>query len=156
MKQYRNHPQKPHEYRGIIIINQTAICGVNVLSGLLQSIPSRSIDSCARLSETVPLSALGQMNRPRSRRLENRHRPSPSHHKSLTMSPRRPRNAKTCPENGCWSRTVCTCALRPSKPRRISVTPAAIQILVPVGSWITSAGSQESNAATPDQHHTPR
>jgi hypothetical protein len=26
--------------------------------------PSHNIDSCARVSETVPLSAFGQMNRP--------------------------------------------------------------------------------------------
>jgi hypothetical protein len=31
--------------------------------------PSSSIDSCARLSETTPFSACGQMKRPRSRRL---------------------------------------------------------------------------------------
>jgi hypothetical protein len=153
MKKNGNHPQNTHEYRGITRINQTAICGVNVLSGLLQSIPSRSIDSCARLRETVPLSAFGQMNRPRSKRLENKQRPSPSHHRSFTMSPLRPLNTKTCPENGCCSRTVCTFALRPSKPRRMSVTPAASQILVPDRSSITSAGSQGSNATAPDQRH---
>jgi len=38
---------------------------------------------------------------------------------------------KTCPENGCCSSTVCTFALRPSNPRRISVMPAAIHIFVP-------------------------
>ena len=139
-----------------MIINQTAICGSNVLSGLLQSIPSRSIDSCARLSETTPLSAFGQIKRPLSRRLENRQREYPSHHKSLTISPLRPRNAKTWPENGFSLSTVCTCALKPSKPRRISVTPAAIQILVPVGRSITSAGSQEPNARVPDQRHSRR
>ena len=41
--------------------------------------------------------------------------------------------------------TFCTCALRPSKPRRRSVTPAAIQTLVPTGSWITCADSPGSN-----------
>jgi hypothetical protein len=35
-----------------------------VRTGRLQSMPSSSIDNCARVSETVPLSALGQMNRP--------------------------------------------------------------------------------------------
>ena len=64
--------------------------------------------SCARVRQTVPSVACGQMNRPRSRRLANRHSPSPSHHKSFTMSPLRPRKTKTCPENGCCSRTVCT------------------------------------------------
>src|ERR1035438_10515895 len=109
--------------------------------------PSSNIESCARVRQTVPSVACGQINRPRSRRLANRHRPSPSHHKSLTMSPLRPRKTKTCPENGCCSSTVCTFALRPSNPRRISVTPAAIHIFVPVRRSITCANSQGSNDA---------
>ena len=79
----RTHPQKAHEYRGITLVNQTATSGVQVRSTRRQSMPSRSIESCARLSRTVPLSAFGQMNRPRSRRLANRQRPSPSHHKKF-------------------------------------------------------------------------
>src|ERR1019366_8854448 len=51
--------------------------------------------------------------------------------------------------------TFCTCALRPSKPRRRSVTPAAIQILVSTGSWITGADSPGSNATEPDQRRSP-
>jgi transposase len=51
-------------------------------------------------------------------------RQSPSHHRSFTMSPRRPRNTNTCPENGCSCNTFCTCALSPSNPRRRSVTGA--------------------------------
>jgi hypothetical protein len=35
--------------------------------------PSNSIESCARVSDTVPLSTFGQTKRPRSRRFENRH-----------------------------------------------------------------------------------
>jgi hypothetical protein len=61
---------------------------------------------------------------------EGLRRPSPSHHSSFTISSLRPRNTKTCPENGCSCRTVCTWALSPSKPRRMSVTPAAILCLV--------------------------
>ena len=148
--------RNPHEYRGITLVTHTASCGVQVRSGLRQSMPSRSIESCARVRQTVPSVACGQMNRPRSRRLANRHRPSPSHHKSFTMSPLRPRKTKTCPENGCCSRTVCTFALRPSKPRRMSVTPAAIHILVPVRSSITCANSQGSISAVPDQRRSPR
>ena len=52
-------------------------------SGLRQSMPSSSIDSCARVSETLPLSACGHTNRPRSSRFENRQSPSPSNHKQL-------------------------------------------------------------------------
>jgi hypothetical protein len=43
----------------------TAICGVRVLSGRCQSMPSMSIESCARVRETVPSVACGQMKRPR-------------------------------------------------------------------------------------------
>jgi hypothetical protein len=53
----------------------TAICGV-VRIGRLQSIPSSNIESCACVSETVPLVACGQMNRPRSSRFANRHKTS--------------------------------------------------------------------------------
>jgi hypothetical protein len=105
--------------------------GVCVRCGLRQSMPSSNIDNCARVNETVPLCACGQMKRPRSSRFANKHKPSPSHHKSLIRSPRRPRKTKTCPENGFSSRTVCTVALNPVKPRRRSVTPAAIQMCVP-------------------------
>ena len=43
--------------------------GHAVRIGLRQSMPSSSIESCARLNETAPFSACGQMKRPRSRRL---------------------------------------------------------------------------------------
>lgn len=62
--------------------------------------PSSSIESCAALKDTVPLSARGHTKRPRSRRLANRHRPSPSHQRIFTRSPRRPRKTKSCPEKG--------------------------------------------------------
>jgi hypothetical protein len=96
-----NASGKPASIQGNHDRHHTATSGVQVRSTRLPSIPSRSIESCARLSRTVPPSALGQMNRPRSRRLAIRQRPSPSHYSSLTMSPLRPRNTKTCPENVC-------------------------------------------------------
>ena len=74
---------------------QPASSGRQVRCGIRQSIPSSSIDNCARLSTATPSSARGQTNRPRSRRLANRHSPSPSHHNSLTRSPRRPRKQNT-------------------------------------------------------------
>ena len=40
--------------------------------------PSSSIDNCARVNETVPLAACGHTKRPRSKRLANKHNPSPS------------------------------------------------------------------------------
>jgi len=45
----------------------TASCGSQVRSGRRQSMPSSSIDNCARVNETVPLVACGQMNRPLSK-----------------------------------------------------------------------------------------
>src|SRR5437660_442933 len=85
--------------------------------------PSNSIDNCARVSETVPPVACGHTKRPRSSRFANKHKPSPSNQRTLMRSPRRPRNTNTCPENGLCSSFVCTCALRPVKRRRKSVTP---------------------------------
>jgi hypothetical protein len=72
----------------------TARDGELVRVGRRQSMPSSSIDNCARLSDTAPSSACGQMKRPRSSRLANRQSPSPSHHSSLMRSPRRPRKTK--------------------------------------------------------------
>ena len=53
-----------------------------------------------------------------------------SHHDSLSRSPRRPRKTKMCPENGFSASALCTRALKPPKPRRMSVTPVTIQIRV--------------------------
>src|SRR5437588_11584443 len=41
-------------------------CGSQVRSERRQSMPSNSIDNCARVSETVPLVACGHTKRPRS------------------------------------------------------------------------------------------
>ena len=119
--------------------------------GRRQSMPSNSMDNWAGVSDTVPLSACGQMKRPRSSRFANRHNPSPSHHNSLIRSPRRPRKAKTCPENGFSFKTVCATALNPVKPRRRSVTPAAIQICVPVGNAIIGLALPTPPGRSPDR-----
>ena len=111
----------------------------NLLPVTVSEIPSSNIDNCAGVSDTVPLVACGQMKRPRSSRFAKRHSPSPSHHNILIRSPRRPRNTNTCPENGFSWRAVCTIPLSPVKPRRRSVTPAAIQMRVPAGSPIIRA-----------------
>jgi hypothetical protein len=95
--------------------------------------PSSSTDNCARVSETVPSVACGQMNRRFSRRLTNRHRPSPSNQSSFTM-PLPPRKTKSGRRTAVAPERSSTCALRPSKPRRMSVTPAASHIFVPVRS----------------------
>lgn len=98
-------------------------CAVRI--GCRHSTPSSSIDSCAALSTATPSGGAGQVKRPRSSRLANRHRPCPSHHSSLTRSPRLPRNAKTAPPNGSRFSRCWTSAASPSNPLRISVTPAA-------------------------------
>jgi hypothetical protein len=58
----------PNIYLLLCFYLQTAICGVAVRSGRRQSMPSSSMDNCARVSATAPFSALGQTNRPRSMR----------------------------------------------------------------------------------------
>jgi hypothetical protein len=106
--------------------------------------------SCTAESDTALLSACGQTKRPRSRRLANRHSPSPSNHKSFTMSPRRPRKTNRCPQNGLCASVVCTSAESPSKPFLMSVTPAASQIRVPAGSVIIdSARGRPGRRAAP-------
>lgn len=115
-------------------------------TGRRQSMPSSSIDNWARVSETVPPSAFGQMKRPRSRRFTNRQSPSPSHQSTLIKSPRRPRKTKTCPEKASISSAVCTNPLRPVRPRRRSVTPAAIQTCVPARKLIIAAGTPTQRA----------
>src|SRR6266404_1170846 len=78
--------------------------------------------------------------------------PSPSYQRTLIRSPRRPRNTNTCPENGFCSSLVSTNALSPVKPRRKSVTPAAIQMRVLAGSAIIAADTPTARAAKRDQH----
>ena len=104
-------------------------------------IPSHNIDSCARVSDTAPLVACGHTIRPRSRRLRNRHIPSPSCQINLIKSPLRPRKMKACPDRGRLSRALCTRPLKLAKPRRMSVTHATSQICVLAG--IIREGSQE-------------
>jgi len=67
--------------------------------GLRQSMPSSSIDNCARLNDTTPWSALGQTKRPRSKRLANR---QSRHHppENFDEIARLPRKTKTWPEYG--------------------------------------------------------
>jgi hypothetical protein len=85
--------------------------GRHVSSGQLQSIPSRSIDNCTSVRETLPLFACGQTKQPRSRRFVSRHRPLPDHHRTLSISPRRLRNANTWPQYGSSVSAVSTLAL---------------------------------------------
>jgi hypothetical protein len=117
--------------------------------------PSKSIDNCARVNDTVPLVACGHTKRPRSNRFWKRQRPSPSNHKSLIKSPRFPLNTKTCPENGACSSTVSTMEESPWKPRRKSVNPAAIQMRVPGLRSINAEDSQALCAQVQDQRRLP-
>ena len=119
----------------------TASCGVCVRTGRRQSIPSSNIDSCAGVKDTVPLVVCGQINLPLSSLFEKRHSPSPSNHKTLIKSPRLPRKMYTCPENGLSWSLVCTIPLNPTNPRRMSVTPATIQIRVPAANPIIGANA---------------
>lgn len=51
----------------------------------------------------------------------------------MTRSPRLPRKAYTAPPKGSWRSLCCTSAASPSKPLRMSVTPAARYTRTPVG-----------------------
>ena len=133
----------------------TANCGSHVRCGRRQSMPSNNIDSCARVNETTPSVARGQTNFPRSRRLQNKHSPSPSNQISFTRSPRRPRKMNTWPDIGLFSNLVCTSALSPVKPRRKSVTPAAIQICVLAGGPIIASDIATLPAPAQDPHSLP-
>jgi hypothetical protein len=115
--------------------------------------PSSSIDNCAGVNATAPFGTLGQTNRPCSRRLANRHIPWPSHHSTLSRSPRRPRNANRCPLNGSAESCVYTRWASPSNPRRRSVTPAASHTRVPEGNPIIGADSTTPPVAS---RHRPR
>ena len=90
--------------------------------GARQSMPSNSMDNCARVKCTRPDCACGQMNRPRSSRLANRHNPSPAHHSNLMRSPRLPRNTNTWPLNGSSSKWVAN-----GRRRRRTSAAAATQ-----------------------------
>lgn len=87
--------------------------------------PSKSIASCAAVTQTLPSLAAGQTNLPRSSRLENRHAPWLSHQMIFSKSPRRPRNTNRWPQNGSAASVFSAWAASVLNPRRISVTPAA-------------------------------
>jgi len=125
--------------------------GRQVRCGRRQSMPSSNIESCAVDKCTAPESACGQIKRPFSKRLMNRHMPSPLHQRTLSKSPRRPRKANTCPEKGSSVNVVCTNAAKPFMPRRISVTPAASHICVPAGNPINSRPGRAAHVAPSNQ-----
>jgi len=58
-------------------------------------------------------------------------------------------HSNTCPENGFSSRAVWIIPLSPTNPRRMSVTPATIQILVPAGRPIMPATLSGPGAGLP-------
>ena len=95
----------------------------------------------------LPSRTAGQTNCPSSRRLVNRHRPSASAQRILTVSPLRPRKINRWPENGLSSRTCWTSSPRPLKDLRISVTPATSQIRVPDGKGIIGSSRSARGSA---------
>ena len=119
----RSHPRARKKSCAKNLAGYTDSCGSHVRSGRRQSMPSSSIDNCARVSETVPLVACGHTNRPRSSRFANKHNPSPSYHRTLIRSPRRPRNTNTCPENGLCSNLRLHQRAQPGETRAASRSP---------------------------------
>lgn len=125
-------------------LRHKALRGRAVCTSARQSNPSSSSPNCAAVSETAPSCACGQIKRPCSKRLANRHSPPLVHHKALSKCPRRPRNKNTCPENGSPASTVCTFAAKVSKPQRMSPPPPP----PPTPACLTAAPS----ARQPSQH----
>jgi hypothetical protein len=80
-----------------IAIGRRPVCGRRVCRGRRQSMPSSKYPSCAGVIVTVPSADDGQMKRPRSSRLANRHMPWSSCHSTLISEPRGPRNTNRCP-----------------------------------------------------------
>lgn len=97
------------------------------------SMSSSVIDSCGWVNATLPLAAYGQMNRPRSNRLDSRHRPSPIHYSTLTMTSGLPLNRDTWPLYKSSASAAYTCVARWFMWARMSDTSADSQILVFVG-----------------------
>jgi len=142
--------------------HQTATSGVRVRSPLRQSIPSRSIDSCARLRHTNSTLGLRPDESAASRRLRtDRVHPSPSHHSSLTISPRHPRNT-----NRFGTTAVHATRSEPahSVHRIRDADPSLLSNpdLGPTGSWITDEDSLAEYATVSDRlalhsdHRSPR
>ena len=95
--------------------------GCQVRAERRQTMPSCSMESCALLRWISPSLALGQMKRPRSSRLANRHKLLPSHQSSLTRFACS-RQAST----SCSAVTVMSPQTRtPVWPRMISMYPDA-------------------------------
>ncbi len=120
----------------IFVSGYPVFSGRHVRFGIRQSMPSSSIASCAEVRLILPSFAAGQTNRPRSNRLLNRHAPCESHHMILSKSPRRPRKTNRWPEYGSSANTFSACAANVLNPRRMSVTPAASQTRVLLGTGI--------------------
>ena len=100
----------------------------------------RSVSTVAqRSSARSPGTRLGHTKRPRSRRLANRHNPSPSHQRILIRYLRRPRKTINCPENASSASCVCTRLARPSKSLRRSGTPHANHARAPLSSAIIAS-----------------
>ena len=134
-----------------VLLGYPACVGRHVRCGVRQSMPSNSIDSCAAVRCTFPSLAAGQTNRPFSRRFMKRHAPCVSHQMIFNKSPRRPRKTNRCPEYGSSASSFFVCAASVLNPRRISVTPAASQtrVLLGTGIMLSAHGSGQPPMTTP-------
>jgi hypothetical protein len=89
--------------------------------------------SCAAEITTTPSCGAGRRKRPRSSRLVWSAKPRPSWPRILDRSPRRRRKTHSSAACGSPRRCSWTCSARRSRPRRMSVTPAASRTRVDVG-----------------------
>lgn len=124
-------------------------------SGRRQSMPAISIDRCAHINTTLPLTPYRQTKRLRSSRFTNRHRPSPLHHCSLIMLSRRPRNRNAWPLNGSSASAVSSFAARAFMLERMPETSAARLILLPTGNSIMAEKEPVALLASPGRPNPP-
>ena len=121
--------------------------------GVLRSRASGGIAACAGVGATRPsVAALPPLRELPSKRHRLRatmpaHEPRRSNRITSTRSPRRPRTMSRRPAQRSSPSVVSICAARETKPRRLSVMPAASRTRVPTGSRI--AGPTVRGSAVP-------
>ena len=116
-------------------------CGSHVRSGRRQSMPSSNIDNCARVSETVPLVGLRPHEASALQSLREQTQPVTIIPQNLDQIASPSAKYEHLPGERLLLQLGLTIALSPVKPRRKSVTPAAIQMRVFAGNPIMLAGT---------------
>ena len=120
--------------------------------------PPAASTTAPRVSRTTPSAGDGQMNRPRSRRLANRHSPCRVPVQRLDQIAAATAEAENDgPKTGPAPAPLWTCIASPSMPLRMSVRPQARNTFTPAGSPITrQLRARAEHGATPRHRHDGR